>query len=129
MANAKEPDSEHDWELGLSSFESGDFCTAAKQYLPGAIQGDLNSQYMLGLCLTCPGSQLDLAAAAEWFRKAAVQGHTQAYYQLGNLYRAGSGVPRDYVEAERCWQRAAQKHHAAALFNLGNLYRSEDTTG
>jgi len=83
---ANEQGSDHGEDSAFSAFKNGDFSTAAKQYLPGATQGNLNSQYMLGLCLTQPGSQQEFAAAAEWFRKAAAQGHTQAYYQLGNLY-------------------------------------------
>src|SRR4051794_27787143 len=110
-----EPDPYRDEDIAFSAFKNGDFSAAANKYLPGAAQGNLNSQYILGLCLTYPGSQQDFAAGAEWLRKAAVQGHTEAYLQLGNVYRAGSGetalpgVPLDSVEAERCWKKAAQE--------------------
>jgi len=41
----------------------------------------------------------DLAAAAEWFHRAAENGQPQAFARLGNLYALGAGVPRDVGQA------------------------------
>src|ERR1700747_880353 len=41
----------------------------------------------------------DYAAALVWFRKAADQGDAYAQLALGNLYRKGLGVARDYAKA------------------------------
>ena len=37
------------------------------------------------------GVERDFAKAAEWYRKAARQGHAKAQTNLGNLYRSGRG--------------------------------------
>ena len=41
----------------------------------------------------------DHAQAVEWYRKAVEQGFASAQWQLGKMFRAGKGVPRDYVQA------------------------------
>ena len=37
--------------------------------------------------------------AANWYRKAALQGYAKAQHNLGNLYVIGQGVPKNYVMA------------------------------
>ena len=37
--------------------------------------------------------------AVKWYRKAADQGHAQAQFMLGFMYRKGRGVVKDEVEA------------------------------
>ena len=64
----------------------------------------------------------DFAAAAEWFRKAAEQGHAPAQYNLGTLYECGLGVPQDYVEAVKWFRKAAEQGLAEAQYNLGASY-------
>lgn len=43
-------------------------------------------------------------------------------YRLGRLYAAGSGVPKDYVEAFDWYKRAAAKGNAEAMYSLGDAY-------
>ena len=59
------------------------------------------------------GLPRDDKQAAEWYRKAAEQGVAEAQVNLGNLYLAGRGVPRDDVLAY-------------VLFNLAALVRRHD---
>ena len=40
-------------------------------------------------------------------RKAAVQGHADAQYNLGAMYAQGNGVPQDYVRAYMWWSLSA----------------------
>ena len=42
------------------------------------------------------GVPKDFAQAADWYRKAAEQGHAWAQYVLGGLYKNGEGVTQDY---------------------------------
>ena len=42
---------------------------------------------------------LNRLEAANWYRKAALQGHAKAQYFLGELYANGQGVPEDYVQS------------------------------
>ena len=69
------------------------------------------------------GVNQDYNEAARWFRLAAVQGYTEAQYNLGVVYQRGNGVAQDYKEAVRWWMLAAQQGLANAQFNLGQMYR------
>ena len=50
-----------------------------------------------------------------WFRKAALQGHAGAQYELGNSYDIGSGVAPDPVKALQWYKRAASRGNTDAL--------------
>ena len=64
-------------------------------------------------------------AAAQWVRRAAEQGHTEAAYNLATLYVSGQGVERDLAEAAKwCTVRRPRKGKATAQSNLGVFYAS-----
>jgi len=58
---------------------------------------------------------LDYAKAAEWFRKAAELGANEAQRELGALYAAGQGVPKDRNQAFKLYSiyvaRPTSDHH------------------
>ena len=60
--------------------------------------------------------------AADWYRKAAEAGLAKARFNLGALYYAGEGLPRDPRLAAEWFSKAAYQNHALAQFNLANLY-------
>lgn len=60
--------------------------------------------------------------AAEWWSKAAAQGHVDAQGQLGHLYHNGEGVPKDPVQGNEWWRKAADQGDANAQSNLGVSY-------
>ena len=64
--------------------------------------------------------ELDYAAAALWFRKAADQGHPNARNNLGIMYDNGWGVPRDEDEAVTWFRRAARQGNTCAQESLRN---------
>ncbi len=86
--------------------------------------GEAEAQYILGAAYRTGGPILakDTATAAQWWRKAALQGHSKAQNGLGYMYQNGVGVAQDYAEAARWYRRAAEQGDAAAQNNLGNLY-------
>lgn len=55
----------------------------------------------------------DYANAANWYRKAALQGHADSQYKLGFFYELGLGVPQSRKVAISWYEKAA---------NLGNPY-------
>lgn len=62
--------------------------------------GDAAAQYDVGIrCLQGDGVPVDTAAAADWFRRAAIGKHAGAQYQLAMAYATGSGVPVDWRAA------------------------------
>ena len=61
--------------------------------------------------------------AAEWYEKAAGNGHGEAAYYLGNLYAAGSiELKQDYKLALKWYRKADSLGNVEALNNLGYLY-------
>ncbi len=61
---------------------------------------------------------------AQWFRKAAEQGHAQAQYHLGRLYDSGKGVIEDNQQAVNWYRKAAEQGLAQAQYHLGRMYDS-----
>ena len=80
-------------------------------------QANLAARYANGV-----GVEMDMALAAEWYRKAAEQGNAVAQVNLGALYAAGRGVPRDDVQAFNWYRNAADLGNALGQYNLGVFY-------
>jgi len=66
----------------------------------------------------------DYEKAAKLYVPLAKQGNVEAQYNLGMMYRAGRGVPRDVKEAGKWYRMAAEQGHPLAQFNLGWMYAS-----
>ncbi len=49
-------------------------------------------------------------------RLLAKQGHAEAQFFLGVMYRHGRGVSQDYAEAVKWFRKAAEQGHALAKF-------------
>ncbi|GAB2550301.1 tetratricopeptide repeat protein [Rhodanobacter koreensis] len=60
-----------------------------------AASGNAVAEVALGKVLVASKDPKDKAASVEWFRKAALQGNTDAQWLLGAAYWDGNGVPRD----------------------------------
>ena len=60
-------------------------------------------------------------AFKEWL-PLAEQGNPSAQYNIGQLYRLGRGVPKDYKRASQWYEKAALQWHSAARHNLAILY-------
>jgi hypothetical protein len=60
--------------------------------------------------------------AAQWICKAAEQGHLNAQYWMGILYRAGEGVEGDDAQAVYWFRKASEQGHANATYWLGYMY-------
>ncbi len=79
-------------------------------------QGDPKAQLELGERYSSgsSGATKDMAEAAKWYRKAAVQGDGTAQQMLGFMYFKGEGVPQDFSEAKRWLTNAAEQGNTAA---------------
>jgi TPR repeat protein len=92
--------------------------------------GDATSQVLVGdACAAGTGSErtpkqlaVDYKLAAEWYRKAAVQGSIDGQLRLAALYRDGKGVAHDMAEAASWYRKAADQGDAGAQGTLGLLY-------
>jgi TPR repeat protein len=112
------------FDEGLAAYQKGALVTAVKELRPLAQAGHAEAQYYLGRVYYYGGRGIrhDYARAAQWFRKAADQGHAAAEYKIGGMYFSGRGVSQDYPEAARWWRKAADQGHGESLNNLGALY-------
>lgn len=63
----------------------------------------------------------DLAAAAQWYAKAAAQGLAPAQYRLASFYEKGLGVEHNLGPAKAWYQRAAEQGNIRAMHNLAVL--------
>ena len=70
------------------------------------------------------GVAQDEMRAAEYYLKAAVQGHTAAQFSLGLMYGRGRGVSRNGASAQRWLRQAAEQGHPGAQYRWGvELYQ------
>ena len=66
----------------------------------------------------------NLNQAAECFRMAAEQGHSDAQNCLGVCYECGNGVKPDARMALEWYAKSAEQDNAKALFNLGRCFEN-----
>jgi len=81
-------------------------------------------QYNLGLMCEHGGGNEDFARAAQWYEKAAANGHARAQFSLGLLFYNGQGAEQDYAAARALWEKAAAQGHSLAQYNLGVMYNN-----
>ena len=65
----------------------------------------------------------DPVKAVEWFTKAAEQGYSDSFFNLGAMYQNGDGVAKDSDKAAEWFERGAMRDPRAS-FNLGLMYES-----
>jgi serine/threonine protein kinase len=82
------------------------------------------AQNKFGICLECGhGVQRNQALAAEFFRRAACQGHVDAANNFGLCLEYGRGVSKDISCALGYYKFAADRDHVEAILNYNRLLR------
>ena len=78
--------------------------------LQKAEEGNANAQFTLGY-MYYHGKEVaqDYAAAAKWYRQAAMQSNVYAQLELGTMYYVGQGVAQNYAEAAKWFHQAAKQ--------------------
>ncbi len=104
---------------GLAAFESGDYEAAKWEFMSLAKQGDPVAQFYLGVIYR----EKNVGIAANWFKKAAQRGHSEAQFALAQLYETGMGVPQDRIEARRWYKAAAEQGHTESQARVNVLNR------
>jgi TPR repeat protein len=64
----------------------------------------------------------DPVVAAEWYRKSAEQGGSQAQFNLADFYAWGVGVAKDDAQAAFWYRKSADQGVAAAEYQIGLFY-------
>ena len=87
-----------------------------------APKGDVAAQYNLGRAYENGfGVKKDLDEAANWYQRAAEQGHSDAQNSLGMLLATAR---QDYAGAAQWFGQAAAQGNPDAQYNLGVLHRN-----
>ncbi|HWV12366.1 MAG TPA: SPOR domain-containing protein [Sphingobium sp.] len=110
-----------DVKAGVDAWQQGDYDKAVGLWRPLAQAGDADAQFNMGQASKLGrGVKPDMAAAIDWYRKAAAQGHVRAEDNLGLLmFQQGeraSALPYLERSAARGEPRA-QYIVGTALFN------------
>ncbi len=112
-----------DFDKAASAFAAGDYDAALVELRPLIKRHDPRGEYAMGVLYENGfGVKKDLPLAADWYRKAAEQGNSDAQFNLGAMYEHGVGMPVDYAQAARWYRPAAEAGDIDALSNLGVLY-------
>ena len=89
-----------DFQVGLDAYNRGDYAEAARWYLLAAKQGDVKSQFNLGVMYRKgEGVPQDYGLEVHWIREAAKQGYAEAQYNLGFMRMTGPEWFKDPVKA------------------------------
>ena len=109
---------------GLAAHARVADAAALAAWLRLAEQGDADAQLRVGQMLRDRQGVRwrDFERAAEWFRRAALQGRADAQYALGRLHYEGFLVPRNAAEMRLTLEAAARQGHAGAQLTLGVIH-------
>ena len=87
-----------------------------------ANKNDFVAQYNVGIAhLKGVHRTKDYAEAMKWLRLAADQGHREAVFNIGLMYRDGKGVPQNGEKAIEWYKRAMEKDIRMAS-KIGDMY-------
>ena len=102
-------------------FDQGKFREALQIYLQPEYRDDSYIQNRIGYIYQTTEFRED-KKAVEWYRKSANQGNMHGQYNLGLMYKKGSGVAQDYQQALQWFSKAAEQGNMHAMNSIGNLY-------
>ncbi len=108
---------------GVELWRAGDWSAAVAMWQPFANAGDADAMFNIGQAYKLGRVfPKDLAAARDWFRRAALKGHLPAQANLGILlYQAG-----EKPEATRWLKSAADRNEMRAQYVLGVAHWNGD---
>lgn len=88
-----------------------------------AKEGDVNAQASLGRkFLIGKGAPFNPQMGVYWFKQSAERGCAYAQYQMGNFYRDGIVVRKDFQQAICWYEKAAYQNDVTAMLALGDMY-------
>lgn len=111
---------------GIEAFDSGHYATAYKILLPLAehhgytkAMNALGLMFEQGLGVAKQGGE-----AEKWYKKAALEGSSEAMYNLGLLYSEGNLVPKDTVKGI-AWMGAAFDHRLNEAAHVAKILSAD----
>ena len=114
-----------DYERAFDALSAEDYQTAAYYLSFFASNGDVRSQYNMGIMYRDGlGLEKNSRVALSWFLLAAEQNHMLANYAIGLLLRDGPADVKHPKRASLYLKEAAFLGHALAPLELGNMFFS-----
>lgn len=111
----KEPETPQDYAAGRRAYDSRDYATAYKIWLPLAKQGDKGAQFWIGfLSESGLGVKQDKTEAVKWYLLSSDQNMGDAQARLCRLLSAGQGAPQDDIQAYKWAEIASELGNADA---------------
>jgi len=112
-----------DVKAGVDAWQQGDYSRAISEWRPLALAGDADAQFNMGQAYKLGrGVQPDAAAALDWYRRAATQGHLRAEDNLGlAMFQQG-----DRANAMPYLERAATRGEPRAQYLVGTALFNGD---
>ena len=102
----------------LAAFARSDYKAGVSIGLPLAMKGDPLAQTLMGMSYELgQGVNKDSTEAVKWYRRAALQGNSEAQYRFWNIE-----PPADRGEAIEFLHQAGVNGHVQAQLKLGLLY-------
>ncbi len=107
-----------------AAYDTGDYVRAYELWLPLANKSDTNAVYNIAtLYRHGLGVQKNTEAALEWYRRAALLGHSLSQVNLGRLLLKGEGGVKREVNVAISWfQKAATEGDPFGQYYLGRHY-------
>ena len=103
--------------------------TVMKNILAGALNGNADAQYNLGIMYASGlGVIQDYNEAVKWFRLSSSQGNAQAQEIYGLMYASGRGVTQDYVRAHMWLNISASSGNTLAESNRDKVAKKMTQT-
>jgi cell division septation protein DedD len=105
-----------DVKAGVDAWSKGEYEKAVKEWRDPALKGDADAQFNLGQAYKLGrGVKADLNVAADWYRRAAEQGHLQAADSYGHLLHYQGKI----TEALPYLQASSERGEPRAQYLLG----------
>lgn len=100
-----------------------DLKKAFAYYTESAEEHSLSGMANLGLCyLEGKGTAADVSSGLDWMEKASAGGNGIASLTMGDYYRDGNYVEKNYVTARKYYERGQKQKYAPAMIRLAELY-------
>ncbi len=109
---------------GLTEKGKPDYESAQRWLIKAAEENHFEAQLLLARYLEdgLGDNRRNVSEAIRWIKAAAEQEHPPAQKELGDRYRSGRGLNRDYEVAAQWYQKASDQAHPLATFELAELY-------
>ena len=123
--NGVEKDELKAFQLVKQAAKKGHFSAREKLLSNEANNGDVESQYLMGLLYDMRGNPDYYIKAADWYFLSARNGYAPAQYRVGWMYENEFCVEKDIDKAADWYLKAAKNGDADAQYKVGWMFEND----